>query len=286
MLQAPTSSSKLDDDGHLDSVRRYILQRWIETGRGPTLVICQQKVEEYLRQCGLPANITLAHYNNIAGLDDFKEVRLKILIGRTAPGPQAMEALAAALSGSAAARRRWRRAERLRLVSTGSRAASACATGAGSGHRGDQHPDPFVEMIRWQVHEGELMQAFGRGRGGQPDRSNAARHRSAVRHLPADHGRRGGAVAAPPSLLVMTAAEGVMLTAPVDMVRLWPELWPNEKAAYRTIQEGVPALPGFEQVAYQLKGPKMKQRLGHFDRTVIADPQGWLTEPARGAGVF
>ena len=45
-------------DEHLDSVRRYILQRWFETGREPTLVICQQKVEESLRQCGLPANIT------------------------------------------------------------------------------------------------------------------------------------------------------------------------------------------------------------------------------------
>ena len=63
-----------------------------------------------------------------------------------------------------------------------------------------------------------------------------------------------------------TAAEGVMLTAPVDMVRLWPDLWPNEKAADRTMAAGVPALPGFEQVAYQLKGPKMKQRIGHFDR--------------------
>ena len=69
-----------------------------------------------------------------------------------------------------------------------------------------------------------------------------------------------------------------MLTAPVDMVRLWPELWPNEKAAYRTIQQGVPALPGFEQVHYQLVGPKMKRRLGHFDRALIPDPHAWLPE--------
>ena len=33
VLGAPTSSNKLDDDRHLDSMRRYILQRWIETGR-------------------------------------------------------------------------------------------------------------------------------------------------------------------------------------------------------------------------------------------------------------
>ena len=40
----------------------------------------------------------------------------------------------------------------------------------------------------------------------------------------------------------------------------------------------MPALPGFEPMYYQLKGPKMKQRLGHFDRTLIPDPRTWLTE--------
>ena len=50
VLRAPTSSNKLDDEKHLDDVQRYILQRWIETGRQPTLVICQQKVEDYLRK--------------------------------------------------------------------------------------------------------------------------------------------------------------------------------------------------------------------------------------------
>ena len=48
------------------------------------------------------------------------------------------------------------------------------------------------------------------------------------------------------------------------MVKLWPELWPNEKAAYRTIKQGVPELPGFEPVEYQLAGAKMKRRDGFF----------------------
>ena len=51
VIGAPTSSNKLDDDRHLDSMQRYILQRWIETGRGSTLVICQQKVENWLTAC-------------------------------------------------------------------------------------------------------------------------------------------------------------------------------------------------------------------------------------------
>ena len=219
---APTSSRKLNAVEHLDSVRRYILQRWLETGRGPTLVICQQKVEEYLSQCGLPANITVAHYNNIAGLDDFKDVRLKILIGRTAPGPQAMEALAAALSGSESSAPavaagpsgfvwypRVQRGIRLR-------------DGRGIRTTGDQHPDPFVEAIRWQVHEGELMQAFGRAR--PVNRTTARPWISICCSTPACRSRStksccGGRRAC----LVETAVEGVMLTSPVDMMKLWPE---------------------------------------------------------------
>ena len=101
VLGAPTSSRKLNDEEHLDSVRRYILQRWLETGRGPTLVICQQKVEEWLQQVR-PAGEHHASRTTTTspGWTTSRTVRLKILIGRTAPGPQAMEALAAALSGS------------------------------------------------------------------------------------------------------------------------------------------------------------------------------------------
>jgi hypothetical protein len=283
VLRAPTSSNKLDDEKHLDSMQRTILQRWIETGRQATLVICQQKVEEALQQYRLPANITLAHYNNIAGDDDFKAVRLAMLIGRTAPGPRAMETLAATLSGrqpiEAAAGvggfawyEQVTRSIRLR-------------DGRGIKTSGDRHPDPFVEMVRWQVHEGELMQALGRARGV---------NRTAATPLDIDLlfdtclpiTVDEVVLWRPPSLLYVTAAEGVTLNAPVDMVRLWPDLWPNEKAAYRTIQEGVPALPGFEQVIYQLKGPKMNRRLSHFNRALIPDPRPWLEERLGPLGYF
>jgi hypothetical protein len=41
---------KLDQEEHLEEVKHYILQRWIETGRQSTLVICQQKVETWLQE--------------------------------------------------------------------------------------------------------------------------------------------------------------------------------------------------------------------------------------------
>src|SRR5262249_33536690 len=270
---APTSKRKLERVHYLVLVRRHILARYLELGRPHTLVICQQKVEEWLKQSGLPGDIELRHYNDVTGLDDYRDVRLMLLIGRTAPGPAAMEALAAALTGKCPVPVttgnngfRWydqvQRGIRLRA-------------GSGIATAGDQHPDPDVEALRWQIHEGELVQALGRGRG---------INRTAVNPLDADllfdsalpvtvdevqHWR-------PPSLLIETAIEGVMLTSRVDLVRLWQHLGPNDTAARRTLQQPIPTLPGFEQVEYQLAGPKMNKRVGYFDRTLIHDPRAWL----------
>ena len=36
-------------------------------------------------------------------------------------------------------------------------------------------------------------------------------------------------------------------------------------------------LGGWQAVTYQLDGPKMKQRIGYFDRALIPDPHAWLT---------
>jgi hypothetical protein len=274
ILKAPTSANKLASEDHLEAMRRHILQRWIETGRGATLVICQQKVEEWLRG-RLPGAIELAHYNDIAGLDEFKWVRLLILIGRTAPGPRAMEALAGALSGAQPT-----------LAADGpngfawyDRIKQGIRLRDDRGIRtfGDRHPDSFVEMVRWQIHEGELIQALGRARGV---------NRTAATPLDVDLLFDAClpitvdevVLWRSPSLLIAPAAEGVMLTASVDLMKLWPELWPNEKAAYRTVQQGVPSLPAFERVDYQLAGAKLKRRVGYFDRTLIPDPCAWLQE--------
>jgi putative DNA primase/helicase len=273
ILQTPTSSNKLNKETHLEAVRRYLLQRWFETGRKPTLIICQEKVEEWLMERGLPDNIEVKHYNDVAGLDDYKNVRLLMLVGRTAPGPQAMEALAAALSGvqpvlAAPAPHGFAWYNR---VKRGIR----LADGHGVETDGDLHPDPLAEAVRWQVHEGELVQAFGRAR---------AINRTAETPLDVDLlfntclpvTVNEVVTWTKPSLLIETAQAGVMLTSAVDMVKLWPELWPYVEAARKTVNLGVPVLPGFVEATYQLAGPKMNRRLGFFDLTVIPDPAAWL----------
>jgi hypothetical protein len=197
------------------------------------------------------------------------------MVGRTAPGPQAMETMAAALSGAqpltaapADTGFAW-----YQPIKRGIR----LADGSGIATKGDLHPDPMVEAVRWLVHEGELMQAIGRAR---------AINRTAEKPLDIDLlfdtclpiTVNKVLIWQRPSLLLEPAKDGVIPTAPIDMVRLWPKLWGHEKAAYRTLQQGVPELPGFLPVNYQPAGPGMKQRLAYFDHAIIPNPIAWLEE--------
>jgi hypothetical protein len=270
---APTGARKLDSGRNRMEVCRHILERYLAFNRPLTLVICQQKLEDWLKQRGLPDDITVEHYNNITGIDAYGDVRLLLLIGRTAPGPATTETITAALTGKCPVAApingngfRWfdqvQRGIRLR-------------DGSGIATKGDLHPDPDVEAVRYQIHEAELVQALGRGR---------ALKRTAASPLDAD---LLFDTALPvtidevipwkaPSPLIETAIEGVMLTAECDLMKVWPTLWPNRQAATRTLRAGVPSLPGFEPVEYQLAKPKMKKRIGYFDRSIIADPRAWL----------
>jgi len=268
---APTSASKLNNEKHLEEVRRHILQRWFETGRGKTLVVAQMKVAAWLKG-KLPSNIALAHYNAIAGLDQYKDVRLLILAGRVQPGPDAIEALAATLSGqmpeSVANGKQFNWYKRVRR-------GIRLKDGSGVAVIGDEHPDPFCEGVRQLVTEGELVQALGRARGvNRTDETPLDIDLLFDVVLPIEvdevmNWKR-------PSLYIATAAEGVMLEAPIDMVKLWPTLWPNEKAADRTVKTGIPNLTGFTLVTYQLEDAKKKRRNGHFDTNLIPDPRAWL----------
>ena len=272
LQSAPTSARKLERQRYLVEVRRHILARYLEFSRPRTLVICQQKVDDWLRP-RLPKKIDIRHYNDVTGLDDYRDVRLMLLIGRTAPGPATTETIAAALTGKCPVVTiangngfRWfdqvQRGIRLR-------------DGSGVATKGDQHPDPDVEAVRRQIHEAELVQALGRGRGV---------NRTAATPLAAD---LLFDTCLPitvdevvpwkvPSLLIETAIDGVMLTAECDLMEIWPTRWRNRQAATRTLRAGVPQLPGFEQVEYQLAKPGMNKRIGYFDRTIIPDPRAWL----------
>jgi putative DNA primase/helicase len=274
VLGVPSGSKKLADEKHQQEVLRYILKRWVETGRQQTLIIGQLKYEKWLKE-RLPPEIKLLHYNALVGLDDYKAVRLLILIGRTQPGPKAPEAQAGALSGVKSAPATHRNLTRDYTWYTPTQRVIRRKDGRGVPVIGDAHPDPLTEEIRWQICEAEQVQAFGRAR---------AINRTA--DTPLDVELMFDTVLPiavdvvenweEPSLWWETIAEGVLLTSLVDLMKVWPAIWPNRSAAKRTVAEPLPALPGFVEVTYQLAGPRMNKRTGWFDLSQIPDPRQWL----------
>ena len=193
VLDAPTSSEKLGANStklsksqikHLEEMKRYIMRRYFETGRQKTLVIAQQKVDTWLQENlrqelitvpGRPdelPQISIAHYKATSEIDKYKDVRLLIMLGRTAPGPKAIEALAAALSGQMPPSIvdpdpdvfSWYPQVRRSIRVKGNRLGRAVMA--------DQHTHPLCEAIRWLSNEGEALQAAGRGRGANRDKDS------------------------------------------------------------------------------------------------------------------
>lgn len=150
-------------------LRRYIEARRAELG-GPVLVIAQARTLDLLRAEGLPEGVETAHFNALSGLDRWRDVRGVILIGRTMPAPAAVEDMAEVLAGRAVQRcAGWYEARPAFLNMRGDGRGPAIerkgARGVAPTPGTDWHPDPLAEALRWQIAEGELMQAVGRGRG-------------------------------------------------------------------------------------------------------------------------
>jgi putative DNA primase/helicase len=152
--------------------------------------------------------------------------------------------------------------------------------------KGDEHPDPAAEAPRYQVCEGELIQASGRGRG---------IHRTVEHPLQEDRvfdNSLGGVIDeastwAVPSAAIEMLVEGMMLTSRVDMMKAWSDIWRSDSAARRTLEDlkqephcslFARLLRGWRPVTYQLAGAKMKPRVAYFDPTCVADPRLWLEQ--------
>jgi hypothetical protein len=259
---------------------RCVLREWVRTGRAPMLVVMQKDPETALRALGLPPEIATEHFNAIEGLDQYKHVRLIMRIGRTQPGPEAVEADAGALSGiepvkagARPGRPRWYdKVTRGIRMHDGTGVAVVC----------DQHPDPLAEEVRRQVCEAKLVQAGGRGRG-----INRTAETPLDDHIVSD-------VVLPitvdvveeweaPGLEVYMVAEGIWLESPSDMAKAWPEDWATPMAAKNWLRTNTVYFPLLEyikekvhRVRYHPHGAKQKWRAAWVDPAVVPDARAWL----------
>jgi hypothetical protein len=161
--------------------------------------------------------------------------------------------------------------------------------------RGDQHPDPLVEIIRQQSCEAELTQAFGRVRGVNRTARDPVQIdvlTSAQLPVVADESLLWNQGTAGLGGWIETAVEGVViLDSPADSVRLFPNVWANEKAAKRepppsdfrdtslynnSLKGFVPEIPTSRFVTYRPAGRGQQTRRAWFDLALIPDPRAWL----------
>jgi hypothetical protein len=281
VLGAPVSKKKLGSERNLKAVRRLLLQRHIETGRGKVLVIAQKDIETALKAKGLPPTIAVEHFNAIAGLDGYKDVALLIALGRTQPEPAVVEEDAGALSGVEAVKAqvkpnqsRWydKEVRGIRL-----------RDGSGVAVSADVHPDPLAEAVRQQICEAELVQAVGRGRGVNRTADTPLAIDivgDVVLPLTVDEAVEWEA----PSLEVEMAIEGVWLASPVDMSRAWPQVWSTPQAAKDWLQRKMVVFPLIEEsyqgkvyhLRYQPCGLKQRWRAAWVDPGVVPDARAWL----------
>lgn len=292
-INAPVSMNKLRPTDetcagrNLAAIRRAVLQRFIEVGRKPMLVIAQKAVAERLRGAGLPAEIAVEWFNNVAGLDQYRNVRALMVIGRTVPRPVAVEALAGAITGREAnliPKGKWYEA-----TPRGIRTRS----GEPAGVECDAHPDPIAEACRWQICEAEVMQAIGRARGV---------NRTADTPLDIDIMSNVvlpvtvDAVEAwdQPGEEIEMQVDGVALESAADMATVWPSIWPSAGAArvwlhrhtggnQSTVTEPyiytyIGKCNGARRFRYQRPGVGQKWRAGAYDPAVVPDIEAWLTE--------
>jgi putative DNA primase/helicase len=236
------------------------------------------------------SNIAFAHHNAIAGRDQWRNVRALIVVGRTLPGPDALERMAEARSGSAVALLRpwYKRADAEREMADGSAMPAEA----------DRHPDPLADAIRWQICEGELLQIIGRGRGVnrmESDPLDVLVLTDVPIPLPIAETLTDQAL--DPTLADrMLAAGGVAFASPDDAARAYPNLWPTREAAkkafarsslgtfpYEEFSIGVcpQALP-LRRLHYQVAGPG-PTLCGSMDRPRSRARSGGVARGAAGA---
>jgi len=267
-----------------DRVREFIGVRANEARPGRVLVVCQLGLEVELKNLGLPENVALRHFNDVAGENAYNDIALLIVIGRTDPGPRPIENEARVLFGADIAElppdARW-----YPLVERGVQmrdgAVAVIETAA--------HPDPRAEAVRWQICEAGLMQAIGRGRAVNRTADNPLQIDILTNvPLPIVTDEMTTWELIQPTLAERMRSRGAAPLTYRDMAEAHPDLFISADAARKALGRENPGqtpienyligvCPGFSAIDYRRKGSRGPASTLLFDPKRI-DPLPWLTE--------
>ena len=274
--------------------RKAVNQLWtwckaqLQKRDGTALVVSQKGIEEAIRAHHKVApHIDLAHHNAVAGKDGWRNVSTLIMAGRTQPPPEAVEAIAMALSGE------WIDPAVLPTDAKGSRwyAAAAHPMADRAGNivtlTREHHPHPLAEAARAGCCEDQLVQIIGRGRGVNRTEDNPVLVlilADVPLDLPIDEFRPW----IPASLDDAMLAEGCWTESAEDAAPFSPEIIRNAKALkdarhQRSVEFSYNRLlyensTHLSRLTYQKPGLGQRPVAAIFDRRLIPDPVQWLVD--------
>jgi putative DNA primase/helicase len=202
---------------------------------GNALVVTYKAIED--RFIGLPG-IRTGHFNAIAGLDIFGDVRSLFVIGRPLPEPDVLRHMALALTGKFIAR------ENPEVETLGQRVAD----GSGAAIKVRRYANPDLEALRLAITDAEVLQAAGRGRAVNRTAETPLTMfimADVVVPMPVRRIARWADMRL--SAHQRMAARGLVSDSPTDAARLYPDLFPSAEAAKKALQRVISGTFPYEE---------------------------------------
>ena len=273
---------------NVQKLRAAIIKAALEYGGAPVLAIMPKATEEAMRALGaLPNWLALAHHGAVTGLDEYRDVRAVFVVGRPLAPAEAVERMAGALTGQAPSAKDYHRTDTELPAWRGAEAGAFVV-------KAWRHPDATAEALRWQITEGAVIQAVGRGRGVNRTAANPLDVHIwsdiAVPELGRVEAELGDDHA--PTVEDEMLAAGCWLDRTADAARVWPDLGnakalgkARERARERARQKATFAyrdyLIGKCRLLVRVSYRRDAERTGAAEAFFVpgvspADPRAWL----------
>lgn len=244
---------------------------------GETLIVGNKGIIDQLRPMRWPG-VSFAHFNAVAGRDEWRDVRRLIIIGRPMPRPESVERMAAALTGRAV--------QRIDGALPTCDAARRLRNGATVQAEAVTHPDRIAARILDRIVSGEVSQAIGRGRGVSRTEATPLDVHVIGGDVILDEADELTAWQRPGPDDLMRAAGGIVFCNPGHAATAYPSLWTSRDAAKKALARfqmgtkpyediSIGECPHLRLVRYQRHGARQHPALAYIETAL--DPRAALT---------
>jgi putative DNA primase/helicase len=198
-----------------------------------TLLITNKELEAQFEEAG--PNFECAHFNAIEGIDRWRDVACLITIGRPLPAPDAIEHMAAALTGKPISLHSLppKRAGGRPQSMIEQERAVRLKNGTNVTLTARVFESPEAELIRQAVTEAAIVQAVGRARGVNRSAANPVEIWMVLSDTVVPLALDAVAVFTDlePNKIDDMIERGIVPAYSADAAKLYPDLWPTSQAA-------------------------------------------------------